>query len=119
MPEMVYKICTVEAWKLAISRGEFIGSSDDLRDGYIHLSTKSQVEGTLARHFRGSDGSGLTGLIVVSFDADRLGASLKWEPARSGSVYPHHYGPLDTHLAECVWPLAVEANGQHVIPGDL
>ena len=70
-------------------QGAVAGSADDLRDGFIHLSTHSQLAGTLERHFAGE-----TGLIVLEITADRLHAGLKWEPSRDGALFPHLYGVL-------------------------
>ncbi|MBI1186504.1 MAG: DUF952 domain-containing protein [Alphaproteobacteria bacterium] len=65
------------------------GSQDDGRDGFIHLSTAAQVEGTLARHFAGEQG-----LLLIAVDARALGAALRWEASRDGALFPHLYGPL-------------------------
>jgi uncharacterized protein (DUF952 family) len=70
--------------------GLFAGSADDLRDGFIHLSTAAQAADTAARHFNGQEG-----LVVLSVDAAELGAALVWEPSRGGALFPHLYGPLD------------------------
>ena len=39
---------------------------------------------TAARHFRGE-----SDLVLVALEADRLGADLRWEPARGGDLFPH------------------------------
>lgn len=119
MQEYVYKVCTAEAWSEAVRLGQFTGSAHDERDGFIHLSTKSQVAGTLARHFSDPGGKGHPGLVLVVVDPSNLGAALRWEPARDGSLFPHLYEPLDVRLAERVSPLAVDQSGRHLIPGDL
>ena len=89
---LVYKVLRPAEWREAQARGVIAGSPDDLRDGFIHLSTHSQLEGTLARHFAGE-----TGLVVLEIAADRVEAGLKWEPSRGGALFPHFYGvlPLD------------------------
>lgn len=61
-------------------------------EGFVHLSTPSQVEGTLARFFR--DRAGLLALVV---DGRRLDpGALRFEaPAEGGDArFPHLYGPL-------------------------
>ncbi len=119
MPEMVYKVCSAAEWsEPEVARG-YTGSADDARDGFIHLSTAAQLAGTLARHFSGSDGRGLPGLVLVSLDPAELGAALKWEPARDGSLFPHLYGALDPNLARRCVPLEVDMDGRHVVPGGL
>ena len=89
---MVYKVLRAPEWREAQERGAIAGSPDDLRDGFIHLSTRAQLAGTLDRHFAGE-----TGLIVLEIAADRVDAGLKWEPSRDGALFPHFYGVLPLH----------------------
>jgi len=92
MEPRVYKVLRAAEWRDAQARGAVAGSADDLRDGFIHLSTEGQLQGTLARHFAGE-----TGLVVLEIATDRLAAGLKWEASRDGALFPHFYGvlPLD------------------------
>ena len=53
MSEPVYKICSSAMLQEARGRGRFEGSADDARDGFIHLSARHQVAGTLAKYFAG------------------------------------------------------------------
>src|SRR5579862_9885705 len=85
----IYKICDQPSWRAAEAVGQFSGSTDDRRDGFIHLSTAAQLAETAARHFADK-----TGLVLVAVDAAALGAGLKWEPSRGGQFFPHLYGPL-------------------------
>lgn len=85
---MIFKILTAEQWRQFQTDGVFNGSADDLRDGFIHLSTREQIAGTLQKHFAGQ-----TGLVIAAIDERKLGA-LKWEPSRGGALFPHLYGPL-------------------------
>jgi uncharacterized protein (DUF952 family) len=87
--ELLYKVLRASEWQEAQTQGVIAGSADDLRDGFIHLSTHSQLTGTLNRHFAGE-----TGLIVLEIAADRLNADLKWEPSRDGALFPHLYDVL-------------------------
>jgi uncharacterized protein (DUF952 family) len=119
MREKVYKICTAAEWDEAVRLGRYAGSADDERDGFIHLSSRAQIAGTLARHFSEPDGRGRAGLVLISIDPAGLGAALKWEPARDGSHFPHLYGVLAPRLAERVALLTVGPDGRHLIPGDL
>jgi uncharacterized protein (DUF952 family) len=91
---IVYKITPRAEWESAQREGVYRGSKDDLRDGFIHFSTKSQVSTTLLRHF-----SGQHDLLLISFDAARLGEALRFEVSRDGQQFPHLYGPLDPSLA--------------------
>ena len=119
MAEMVYKVCPAAAWADAVRKRSYLGSPDDLRDGFIHLSTATQLPGTLQRHFSDAEGRALAGLVLVSIPVSGFGASLAWEPARDGSLFPHLYGPLDPELAAGVTALVVGSDGRHELPGDL
>lgn len=119
MAGIVYKICSADEWSEACRGGRYLGSKDDLRDGFIHLSTAQQLPGTLMRHFSDPPGWGRPGLVLVAFQVGRLADTIKWEPARDGSLFPHVYGPLDTALAASVMPLAAGADGRHILPGDM
>ncbi len=107
----LYKILTEAALKEAERSGQFAGSSDDIRDGFIHLSAAHQLEGTLAKHFPGQDG-----LVLVAVDAARLGPHLKWEASRGGALFPHLYAGID--LSAVLWsePLERGEDGLHRLP---
>ena len=107
----VYKICTRADWLAAEAVGAFDGSGDDLRDGFIHLSTGEQVEGTIARHFADVDE-----LMILAVEADRLGNSLIWEKSRGGGMFPHLGAPLALNLVAWVQPLARQTDGSRVLP---
>lgn len=114
MARTVHKVCSQADWNIARQQGLFAGSRDDLRDGYIHLSTSRQLPGTLSKHF-----SGQTELLLISYDVDSLGAALRWQPARQGELFPHYYARLPVGLAKTVLPLPLGADGIHVLPEGL
>jgi uncharacterized protein (DUF952 family) len=111
MAKPVYKILSAPAFAEAKRAGRFLGSSDDLRDGFIHLSAAEQLAGTLAKHFAGQDA-----LVLLALNAERLGVDLKWEPSRDGELFPHLYAPLD--LAAVLWSktLTLGQDGTHILP---
>jgi uncharacterized protein (DUF952 family) len=84
----VLHITTPAEWEAARATGQVSPPSLEA-EGFVHCSTRAQLAGTLARHFRGA-GS----LRVLVLDPDRLGAELRWEESRPGEVFPHLYGPL-------------------------
>jgi uncharacterized protein (DUF952 family) len=96
-PDRVYKICPAEDWRRALVCGVYDGSPDDLRDGFVHLSTAAQAPGVLGRYF-----SDMTDLVAVAFEAKALGRALKWQRSGSGELYPHFYGPLPAAMAVAV-----------------
>ena len=85
----IVKLLRAAEWAAFEADGVFTGSPDDLRDGYIHLSTPEQVAPTAAKWFADE-----AGLMALTIDADALGQALKWEPARGGQLFPHLYRPL-------------------------
>lgn len=107
----IYKIVEREEWALAVAAGVFHGSAVDLKDGFIHFSTAAQAGETARRHFHGR-----AGLVIVGFDAERLGDQLKWEPSRGGDLFPHLYGPLATGLAISIAEVPLGEDGAPLLP---
>jgi uncharacterized protein (DUF952 family) len=110
MPTL-YKICPASLWREATRAGRFCGSAVDLRDGFIHFSTAAQAAETAAKHFANQ-----RDLLLVQVDSARLGAALKWEPARDGALFPHLYGELELAAVSKVDPLPLGADGRHEFP---
>lgn len=108
---IIFKISTLGEWANAEVAGRFNGSAVDVRDGYIHFSTASQLTDTLEKHY-----AGLDGLVLIAVDAEELGEALVYEPARGGELFPHLYGELRMQAVLWVKPLVLKANGGHVLP---
>lgn len=108
---LIYKLLEPEEWAEFEQSGSFTGAPIDLMDGYIHLSTKAQVEETARLHFKES-----ADLWLVGVASDTLGEALKWEPARDGSLFPHFYGHLSLDMTQGVWALRRDANGEYEFP---
>ena len=109
---VIFKILPRELWSKADVAGVFHGASIDLQDGFIHLSAPHQVRETANKHFAGQ-----TDLVLAAFEADKLGAALKWEVSRGGNRFPHLYAPLATASALWVRPLPLGADGAHDFAG--
>lgn len=107
----LYKILPAEEWNLAKSAGVFRGSGIDLADGFIHLSAKDQVVETARLHFAGKQD-----LLLVAISAAALGDSLRWEPSRGGTLFPHVYGVIPTSAAVQVDALIIGEDGTHQFP---
>ena len=88
-PVTAFKILTAEQWAQFQTDGVFKGAPVDLADGYIHLSTQDQVQGTLDKHFAGQEG-----LVIAEVDLAVVHDSIKWEVSRGGALFPHVYGDL-------------------------
>jgi len=102
----IYKILPRADWTAAHEAGRFEGSTVDLQDGFIHLSTAEQAQETARRHF-----AGVTDLVVLEVEADDLGEALRWEPSRGGELFPHLYAHLDTALVRDVAEAPLGADG--------
>jgi uncharacterized protein (DUF952 family) len=109
---LVYKILPETLWREATAKGVFAGAGVDLADGFIHFSTRAQVEETAARYF-----AGVSGLLLVAVEAERLGEALQWEPSRGGDLFPHLYAPLVVELVARVDPLPLRDDGSHDFSG--
>jgi uncharacterized protein (DUF952 family) len=111
MAEPVYKILAEAALEAAKTEGQFLGTGDDLRDGFIHLSAAHQVAGTLAKYYAGEED-----LLLVALDPELLGEALKWEPSRGGDLFPHLYGPLPLGAILSVDRLELDDDNHHILP---
>jgi uncharacterized protein (DUF952 family) len=105
----LFKICPRSAWDLAAAAGHYAGSDLDRRDGFIHLSSDSQVRETAARHFAGQEG-----LVLVALPVDGLDG-LRWEASRGGALFPHVYGTIPVTKVLWVRDLPL-MDGLHVFP---
>lgn len=108
---MIYHMASGADWAAAERSGRYAGSADDARDGFIHFSTAAQVKVSAARHRAGQ-----AGLKLLVVDAEKLGAALKWEPARGGDLFPHLYGVLPVSAVARVADLPLGPDGLHVFP---
>jgi uncharacterized protein (DUF952 family) len=111
---LIYKICTENEWRQLQEKGTFSGSADDLRDGFVHLSGRNQVGRTASKFFAGREG-----LVLLAVNPDRLGAALRWEASRSGTLFPHLYAPLPLDAVAAATPLPLGPDGRHVLPAEL
>ena len=111
MNQLIYHMCPAEAWAEAVAAGEYRGTEDDRRDGFLHFSTADQIAESARLHRAGQ-----TGLVLVAVDPARLGARLRWETSRGGGLFPHLYGPLLPAEAASIESLPLGADGEHVFP---
>lgn len=99
---IIYKIVPATLWRDAEAAGVFTGSPVDVRDGFIHFSTREQLGETAAKHFAGQ-----RDLLLATVDAD--GLDIKWEPSRGGALFPHLYGVLPLSTVTSVEPFEAPA----------
>ncbi len=107
---MIYKIFRADEWAAFEAAGETLGAPIDLADGYVHISTGTQVAETVSKYF-----GGVEGLQILALDPDTLGDALKWEPSRGGALFPHLYRTL--RMEDIAWVKPLPLNGdEHVFP---
>jgi uncharacterized protein (DUF952 family) len=111
--QIAYKVLTADEW-VALNAGFFQGSPIDKTDGFIHLSTASQLTDSVDRHF-----SGQKGLVIAAIDLAALGNAVRWEPSRNGQLFPHVYENLvpESVIAWC--PLERHPNRTVRLPTEL
>ena len=87
---LVYKVFTKPDYDSFVTTGKTKGSGDDLRDGFIHFSTREQLCDTIKKHF-----SHYNLVFVSAFQESHLRNKLKWELSRNLKLFPHYY--------DCLW----------------
>lgn len=110
----IFHVCRAAEWQAAQAAGAYPGSSQDRADGFIHFSAADQLAASVAKHRAGQEG-----LVLLTVDPARLGAALRWEPARGGQLFPHLYAPLPLAAVRAARPLPLGADGRHVFPEPL
>lgn len=89
----VFKILRLSEWSTLKITGEFLGSVDDKRDGYIHLSTGETVQATMDKYYTSAVTGGESVILAKVATADLLD-DLRYELARGDDYFPHYYAPL-------------------------
>ena len=110
MTDIAYKIVPADEWRLAVAEGVYAGSTVDLQDGYIHMSTEAQLAETARRHY-----AGLGDLVLLTVDLSDMGDDLVWEPSRGGALFPHLYAPLRVSAVTAVRRLSVSSDGEMLL----
>jgi uncharacterized protein (DUF952 family) len=111
VPVLIYKILLPAEWAAFEADGRFDGSPLDLRDGYVHCSSRDQVAGTAKRYF-GTEPD----LVVVALDVQTLGMWLRWETSANGGLFPHVYAPLPRAAVVAVHRIAGASSVDEVVP---
>ena len=111
MDKIIYKICNKTEWNEAKEKGVYEGSTDDLRDGFIHLSRASQVKGTLLKHFKDQEN-----LLLIAVDTQKIQETLKYEESRGGELFPHIHGTLEFDAVIWEKDIIKQQDGTFVLP---
>ncbi len=110
---VIYKVLTENEFIAFEKNRTSYGSPLDKADGFVHLSTKKQLLGTLKKHFFGEKS-----LILMAVETTKIQNSLKWEKSRHGQLFPHLYSALS--YEDALWFAPIEfIDSQHIIPSGL
>lgn len=90
----LFHLALPEDWAGAFVAGEYRMSTRGMtldEVGFIHCSTRDQVESTANRFY-----ADLDELVVLTIDAALVPSEILWEPPAPGldELFPHIYGPL-------------------------
>lgn len=61
--------------------------------------------------------AGVTGLVLLAIEADRLSSELRYEAAEEGERFPHIYGPLNLDAVTGVLPFEPDHDGSFSVTG--
>ncbi|MDF7774507.1 DUF952 domain-containing protein [Sphingomonas sp. AOB5] len=111
METTAYKILSDDEMEKLEHDGMFAGAPVDLADGYVHLSTCTQLQGTVDKHFAERQD-----LWIAAVDLEALGDAVKWEVSRGGELFPHLYAPLPLSAVTAYSPIHREADGTVRLP---
>ena len=92
MPSIIYHLAFRADWKAGLAAGEYRAPSL-AEEGFVHASgDEEQMLRVAARLF-----ADRTDLLALDVDTEQLpnDSPVIREPARSGEIYPHVYGPIN------------------------
>ncbi|WP_425410861.1 DUF952 domain-containing protein [Hyphococcus sp.] len=97
--DFVYRLATEQEWRAAQETGRVPKRDIDERDGYYHLSTRSQLLETANLHFAGA-----ADLLALKMPLAAIAGDVKFELApKRGEKFPHLYGDLNVgHVAAAI-----------------
>ena len=89
-------------WAAARESGSYLMSTRGVtldQEGFIHCSTRQQVEGVANRYYDDVDE-----LCLLTIELDAVGSEVRWEPPAPevDDLYPHIYGPLPVSAVTAV-----------------
>jgi len=103
LDNQIYKVLTLDGWEQAKTSGSII-TEPDKKDGFIHLSTATQLNATLSLYFAKEES-----VVLLQVDYLQIHNQLKFEkpiqPGNRSSSFPHYYGDLNTKVIAKIWYL--------------
>jgi uncharacterized protein (DUF952 family) len=101
----IYHITTPDEWMASVAGGQHRAPSLD-DEGFIHCSTRKQLERSLNRFFQG-----VNRVTLLTIDPVLLESELNYEPADNDS-FPHIYGPINIGAVVSVEEVRPEEDGK-------
>ena len=96
----VYKVLTLTEWDEASQMGQ-IETVLDQQDGFIHLSSATQLNMTLSLYFSKEEK-----VILLQINESDIAEGLTYERAdKRGGEFAHFYGELSTKKISQLWHL--------------
>jgi uncharacterized protein (DUF952 family) len=119
---LLLHIAPLRDWEEARSVGVYAPPSLK-KEGFIHLSSASQVVGVANAFYREQPS-----LVLLVIDSGRLTSELRWEapahpagaaapPTSEEDEFPHLYGPLNMEAVVRVLDFAPGPDGNFALPG--
>ncbi|MCB9234357.1 MAG: DUF952 domain-containing protein [Bacteroidia bacterium] len=103
---MIYHITNHALWTKALD-DEFYKHPSLKTEGFIHCSTREQLQGTVQKHFPGQNE-----LLVLLIVEKRIKDQLKWEGSDPANKFPHVYGKFHISIVEDVRTIMVSPGGE-------
>lgn len=113
--QMIYKILSASDWETARQKGISRTALDE-GDGYVHLSTRAQVQETLKLHYQGAH---QVRLLEYQIHVLETMGNVRWEASRGGQIFPHLYGDLKIKATRRSWILKANSDRIPALPEDL
>jgi uncharacterized protein (DUF952 family) len=107
----VYKVLSLREWEAASKTGQIITDLDQ-QDGFIHLSSASQLNATLALYFSQEEK-----VVLLQINEIEIAEGLTYEPSeKRGGKFAHLYDELSIKKISQVWHLE---RGAFILPKEV
>jgi len=106
---LIYILCAPQAYEAALELGRY--ESESLpTEGFIHASPANQLTRVANKYYRH-----YPSLQLLTVEADKITAPVKWEAISNGDLYPHIYGPLNMDAVSNVQTVERSPDGTYQI----
>jgi len=110
---IIYHLTQSGDWESASRSGEYLAESLET-EGFMHCSESEDQMIQVANRLYSDQRE----MLVLDVDTARMVSPVKYEAARSGGIFPHIYGPLNTDAVTRTRPLRKEPGGSFYLPPD-